>query len=245
MTGILKCLMLLDSRFSATSCNSPSAHLTHPWPNVLAADDKSQWHLEGLQVASKAKNSDVHRKKSLSIWVQHISMYFSKHIDAKWCQHISMTPNAKSFNHPQNSQLHSIPPSKSIPKPPITPLQRMHQREYDALMIIDDPLFELITAKGQLFLSSLRAFTSQHFVAETARRLMTMRAGRMSSTPELPDWLLKADAGLVPLPRLLVMPRAKQSIAKLGMSQGHTGVQMVSNMSNQGLNTFELKPKTT
>ena len=57
--------------------------------------------------------------------------YFSKHIDAKWCQHISMTPNAKSFNHPQNSQLHSIPPSKSIPKPPITPLQRMHQREYD------------------------------------------------------------------------------------------------------------------
>ena len=64
MTGILKCLMLLDSRFSATSCNSPSAHLTHPWPNVLAADDKSQWHLEGLQVASKAKNSDVHIEKN-------------------------------------------------------------------------------------------------------------------------------------------------------------------------------------
>jgi hypothetical protein len=67
--------MLLDSRFSATICNSPSAHLTHPWPNVLAADDKSQWHLEGLQVASKAKNSEVHIENKITFNLS--STYFN------------------------------------------------------------------------------------------------------------------------------------------------------------------------
>ena len=253
MTGILKCLMLLDSRFSAT-------HHPHIWPilgqTCSQLTTNHNGTLKGFRWPRRRRTPMYTSKKNhfqfeFNIFqcILSILANISMQNDANTFQWLPMpspstipkTANYIQFHHPKAFQNH----------------QSLHFKEcINGNMIIDDPLFELITAKGQLFLSSLRAFTSQHFVAETARRdemvqtcfqtpsrLMTMRAeGRMSSTAAwasrltLESWRWIGSSSSPPRES---MPRAKQSIAKLGMSQGHTGVQMVSNMSNQGLNTFE------